>query len=81
MKVEIVRVNGVRAKRPKIIARVDGIAVDWSPERSVQVGLWSCEECYRMHECDHVRAVIAVLAPSVFAHEWELVKATPPVIA
>lgn len=61
MKIEILRVLGIRAQHPAVLAIVDGFTVRWSPRDD-----WSCTcDELQFPECPHIPAIEKVIAPRI----------------
>ena len=61
MKIEILRVLGIRAQHPTVLAIVDGFTVRWTPKDD-----WSCScDELAFPDCPHIPAVENVIAPRI----------------
>lgn len=61
MKIEILRVLGIRAQHPTVLAIVDGFTVRWTPKED-----WSCScDELTFPDCPHIPGVENVIAPRI----------------
>lgn len=61
MNIKIIRVLGVRAQKPTVLAAVDNYLVRWEPKDD-----WSCTcDEVAFPECPHIPAIEQILDPRV----------------
>ncbi|MCG7582779.1 hypothetical protein [Mycolicibacterium sp. OfavD-34-C] len=61
MKINIIRILGIRARKPVVIAGVDQYLVRWEPKED-----WSCTcDEAEFPECPHIPAIENLLDPRV----------------